>query len=121
MRKRFGMRSMMIGVAAIALLAAFTTTSTRNRIVVENQSGVAVSSLKIAVGKDTIRFGAIPSGGTAYADFQIHSDANFTVSGALADGSPLSGDFGYVDGGAYGETAHFSIDPGGKLRFRQDG
>jgi hypothetical protein len=124
MRLRFRVRSLVIGVAAVALVAALISTawrSTRNRIVVENRSGVSVESLSVTVGGKSIAFGSIPPGGTAEAAFLIRGDDHFAVTGKLADGSTLGGDFGYVTGGMYGETARFGIEPGGKIQFSQGG
>ena len=122
MGPRFGMRTLLVAVAVVALLAALiaaTGRAMRNRIVVENRSGVAVKVITITVGPTAISLGELPPGRTVQATYSIPGDAHSTVTGRLADGTPLGGNFGYVTGGMYGETARFSIEPGGKIEFSQ--
>jgi hypothetical protein len=124
MRRRFGMRTLLAAVAVVALIAALIAAAdraARNRILVENRSGLAVVGLRIAVGPNRIGFSTLDPGRTVDTTFSLRGDASFAVSGRLADGTPIGGNFGYVTGGMFGETAHFTIGPGGEILYRQNG
>lgn len=122
MRFRFGMRSLLALVALVAVLAGLVAAvgrASRNGIVVENRSGVAIKSLEITVGPTLLCFGPLPPNRSVRTSFPIHGDASFQVEGQLADGTPLTGGGGYVTNGMYGETARFTIEPGGQISFQQ--
>lgn len=106
----------LVGLAALAIYAYFRI---ENRLVVENQSGQPIASLKITVGGRTIVFENVQSGSKESSRFFIGGGDHFVVAGQLADGTRIKGDFSYVTTGMYGEHARFVVQPGGKIQFRQ--
>jgi len=91
----------------------------QNRLFVENRSGQPITMLKIITGGETRVFHEVPDEAELSATFRIASDDHFAVDGLLANGTKVSGEFGYVTNGMSGEHAFFVIRPEGKIEFRQ--
>jgi len=92
----------------------------RNRLVVENRSGQPIVRLEVSMRSVPVAtFRNIPDSGEGSATFRVVGDNSFDLSGALADGTRLGGNFGYVTTGDYGERCRFIIRRGGQIDFTQ--
>jgi hypothetical protein len=121
---RFTVRRMMLDLGIIGLILCLVTQcprSTVNRLAVENRSGQPISQLRIAVTgpSSVIIFEDVPDRGKVSSTFNIGHDSHFNVSGRLADGTKLNGDFGYVTNGMYGEHVDFIVKQGGEVGFSE--
>jgi len=115
---------MMMALGITGLMLGMVTQGLRwtlNRLTVVNRSGQPISQVKIAVtgSSSVVLFEDVPDRGDVSSTFAIGSDGQFRVSGTLADGTSLKGDFGYVTHGMYGEQARFLVKPGGEIDFFQ--
>jgi len=121
-RLQFRLRFVMTAVAVIAVVAAVLASAwrwTSNRLVVENQSGTTIVSLRVTVGGRSIDFPSVPPGRRVEATYRAHGDDSFALEGQLSDGTQFNGRFGYVTNGMYGDAARFVIEPGGRVSFTQ--
>jgi len=91
----------------------------RNVLVVDNRSEQEVTYLTITVTEENIVFANLSPGASVSSTFRIRHDDDFHVVGQLADGTAISGDFGYVTNGMFGEHARFVIQPDGAIEFAQ--
>jgi hypothetical protein len=104
--------------AAIGAGVAFRE-HTRNALTVTNRSGRTISSLEVSLPWETLRFEPIADGEAVTQSFQIRFDAQFEISGQLADGTPIRSSQGYVTNGQYGEVVLIEVGPRGDVRFHQ--
>jgi hypothetical protein len=112
----------MVAVAAVAVVAALVTSTSRwtsNRVVIKNRSGATIVSMTVTVGGRSVDFPPIAPGATVEAPYWVHGDDSFALAGRLSDGTQFGGGFGYVTNGMYGDVARFVIEPGGKVTFSQ--
>ena len=89
-------------------------------LTVENRSGQAIEEIAITVCGQTHTLRGIAPGGAASAAFEITTDGSFDVRGRLADGTALTGNYGYVTRGYRGVRATFEVRPSGEIAFEQD-
>lgn len=109
----------LLGVLGVAVPLIWRAGGPRLQVV--NRSGAAVEGLEVIVCGQTVRFGALVSGGQAEARYTVTADGHFTVQGRLADGTPLQGDLGYVTPGLRGSDARIIVGPAGRLALEQGG
>lgn len=105
-------------VATVVVLVAWRD-RTRNELTVVNRSGVALQSLEVALPWEVLRFGPLDDGQARTQSFAIRHDADFRITGRLADGTKIRVSDGYVTNGQYGESVRIEIRPGGGVRFQQ--
>jgi hypothetical protein len=121
-RVRFSVMGM-LALAGLILLAGGLTTglrTARNRLVVENRSGQTIVRLEVSLRSVPVAtFRNLPDGAEGSATFRIVGDNSFDLSGALADGTRVDGNFGYFTTGGYGEHPRFIIRRGGQIDFNQ--
>src|SRR5262245_42267741 len=79
----------------------------QNRLTVESRSGQRLAVLEVTITRETAVFRDVPVGAEVTATFRIGSDDHFVVNGQLADGTAMTGEFGYVTNGMAGEQARF--------------
>ena len=121
-RVRFTVRSLMFVLAAVGLVLGGITCVARkveNRLFVENRAGRPIAWIRIATRASTVSFENISDGELVTPRFHIAGDDSFTVTGKLADGTDLGGNYGYVTNGMFGERARFVIERDGKIDFWQ--
>lgn len=104
--------------AAIGIGVAFHE-HTRNALTVTNRSSLTITSLRVSLPWETLRFEPIAPGESVSRSFRIVSDASFVIEGELADGTRLRADEGYVTNSQYGEDVRIEVGPGGAIQFRQ--
>ncbi len=106
------------GLAAIGAGVAFRE-HTRNELTVTNRSSRTIVSLEVSLPWQTLRFEPIADGDVVTQSFQIKFDAQFEISGQLADGTPIRSWQGYITNGQYGEVVQIQVGPHGEVRFMQ--
>src|SRR5438105_11990911 len=95
---RYRARTLLIGVAVVAVITALVSGAwrwSRNLIMVDNRSGFTVRSLSVAVPGSVVTFPAIPPGSKVEMAFSIRGEGQFSVTGCLSDGTTFGGNFGY--------------------------
>jgi hypothetical protein len=103
-----------VGGVATGLCAA------RNRLVVENRSGQPIVRLEVSMRSVPVAtFSDLPDAGVGSATFRVVGDNSFDLSGTLADGTQVGGNFGYFTTGSYGEHPRFIIRRRGQIEFTQ--
>ena len=120
MRIRPTVFRLMIALAIVGLIlggVAWGLRKMQNRLTVENRTGQPISWVWIVVSgsNSTVMFANVPHGGEESATVRINGDGSFRVQGRLADGTVLSGSFGYVTNGMMGEHARFVVRKGGGI------
>jgi hypothetical protein len=122
-RVRFTIGWMMLALAGLSLVAGGIITglrAARNRLVVENRSGQPVVRLEVSMRSVPVAtFRNLPDGARGSAIFRVVGDKSFDLSGSLADGTRLGGNFGYFTTGGYGDHPRFIIRSGGQIDFTQ--
>src|SRR5690242_14943506 len=111
-RMRLTVRMMMVAIAGLAVVCGGMSCFVRmveNRLVVENRSGQPILWLRISMyySGPIAMFKDLPDGGAETASFRIRGDDSFALDGILADGTRLSGDYGYVTNGQFGVHPRF--------------
>ncbi|MCP9833524.1 MULTISPECIES: twin-arginine translocation signal domain-containing protein [unclassified Cyanobium] len=117
-RRSFLVLAAVAGLAAIGAGVAFQE-HTRNALTVSNSSGRTITALEVSLPWQTLRFEPIADGDVVTQSFQIKFDAQFEISGQLADGTPIRSSQGYVTNGHYGEAVRIEVGPHGEVRFTQ--
>jgi hypothetical protein len=108
------------GLIAGACAVAGGLQGARNRLVVENHSAQSIVLLEISIRSIPVAtFRNLPDGGQGSASFRITGDSSFDLSGTLADGTRVGGNFGYFTTGSYGEHPRFIVRGAGQLEFTQ--
>jgi hypothetical protein len=93
----------------------------QNRLTVANHSGQQVSNLRIIVDgtSSVMTFKDIPIGGQVTSTYgMIWGDGYYDISGVLADGTKLTGQFGYLTNGMFEVHSRFIVKDGGAIEFR---
>lgn len=113
---------LMIGIAGIALVLGGITCVIRtaeNRLTLENRSGQSIARLLVTMPRTQVAsFKNWPDGGAETVTFQIlGGEDSFTVTGSMADGTGLMGNFGYYTNGFYGERPRLVVRKGGILEL----
>jgi hypothetical protein len=103
---------------AIVAVVAFRET-TRNDLTVANRSGRTIRFLEVALPWQTLRFEPIADAEAVTQSFEIKFDAQFEISGQLADGTRIRSSQGYVTHGQDGAVVRIDIGPRGDVRFDQ--
>jgi hypothetical protein len=113
----------MLALAGLMLVAGGITAglhTASNRLFVENRSGQPTVRLEVSMRSVPVAtFRHLPDGTEASATFRVVGDNSFDLSGALADGTRVGGNFGYFTTGGYGERPRFIIRRGGQIDFTQ--
>ena len=122
-RLRFTIGRTMLALVGLGLLAVGMITGlqvARNRLVVENRSGETIVRLEISMRSVPVAtFRNLPDGKEGSASFRVVGDNSFELSGELADGTRLGGNFGYLTTGSYGAYPRFIIRKNGQIDFIQ--
>jgi hypothetical protein len=122
-RARFTIGWMMLALAGLSLVAGGIITglrAARNCLVVENRSGQPIVRLEVSMRSVPVAtFHNLPDGAEGSATFRVVGDNSFDLSGALADGTRLGGNFGYFTTGSYGDHPRFIIRSGEQIDFTQ--
>jgi len=85
-------------------------------VLVSNNSGQLIKSLRIDVFGKSQSITSLENGKSITLVYRNLSDSHYTLNGELKDGSRIEGDFGYVTHGMDFE-ATFKIHKGGKIEF----
>jgi hypothetical protein len=86
---------------------------------VSNESGQKVISLEIQLAGKKQTISNLKSGSAATIAFHDFGDSHYTLSGALQDGTKLTGEFGYVTNGLDFDD-EFTIKEKGKIEFKSE-
>ena len=116
----------MRGILALAGLAfvfggiATGLWTARDRLVVENLSGQPIAKLEVSMRSVLIAtFHDLPDGARGTASFRVIGDNSFDLSGTLADGTRVDGNYGYFTTESYGEHPRFIVRRGGHINYSQ--
>jgi hypothetical protein len=113
----------MLALAGLILVAGGITSglrAARNRLVVENRSGQPIVRLEVSMRSVPVAtFHNLSDGAEGSATFRVVGDNSLDLSGALADGTRVRGNFGYFTTGGYGERPRFIVRRGGQIDFTQ--
>ena len=89
-------------------------------VVVENQAGQSIARLQIMMRSVRIAtFKDVPDGAVEESSFRVTGDLLFDLTGSLADGTSVGGEFGSVPTRDYGGRPRFVVRKGGKIDFSQ--
>lgn len=91
-----------LGAIAILTLAAGTWAWywSRNVLVLENATDKTARVVTVTVCRMSYRVEDLAPGRTTRIHFEVTGDSGFQVDATLEDGTEISGNFGYVTGGA---------------------
>jgi hypothetical protein len=111
-------------IVTLAIAAVFWwLRAGKPRIIVDNQSGQALKSLTVTFDNVKHDLGDIPSGQSRSMDVQIYRDANFELSGSLADGTWIHvtghyGVFTHLLHGIFDSNLHITVGVGGTMSVK---
>lgn len=116
------MKRIIFALLALLTLVFVIERSTRNRFVIENNSGKGIRTIKVEISGRTFNFKNIPSGGGTRAYFRISgNEGSFLVRGELDDGSQIDDlDCGYVVWEDFGKTFTIAIAPDGSATCKSN-
>lgn len=102
-------------------LALVSCGKVQNTLVLTNHSGVTANQVLVTVCKKDYVVRELKNGDSRTQHFKVTRDSGFLVSAALADGTTLTNEFGYVTGGAgeYGNRAEIEITKDRKIVGKQ--
>jgi hypothetical protein len=87
-------------VVLLLLTGSWAWQWSRNVLVIQNESGKTVDVVTVTVCGKSYRVENLPIDGTSQLVFDVMYDSGFQVDVTFDDGSELTGNVGYVTGGA---------------------
>ncbi len=95
-----------------------------NLVTVENQAEVPITNLTVVISNsvvvsDQLHFNDLAPNRQVSASYNPQGDSSFYISGTLADGTPIDGNFGYTTHGTFGERTIIIIHHDGEIDFEQ--
>jgi hypothetical protein len=91
----------------------------QHQLVVLNQSGQVVTSMKITLEDETITFANLFAGEEAVREFKTRTGGTIVLKGELADGTRVAGRFTYQPQEMFGERVRFVVKHKGSIEFEQ--
>src|SRR5262245_57340318 len=115
------MKAHLFALLVLLVLVVVIEQSTRNRFVIEIDSGKAIRTIKVEISGRTFNFEKIPTGGDARAYFRISgNEGSFLVRGELDDGSQVDDVCGYVAWEECGKTFTITIASDGSTNCKSN-